>query len=123
MPLNTGLVGGIVTRDKFNVPTNISFEDMFSRLCARMDLNPRDASLGYRFNKDLRRTPYKELANEDQLRTAMANGVGLIERARTKPVVLEIQNLVQSYYSVICVLHCLTSAIYTINSSQLGRQP
>lgn len=94
VPLNTGLVGGIIKREQFNVSTDISFEDLFERLCAKMNLNPRDASLGYKFNKDLRRTKYNELTNEDQLRTALAHGVELIERARTKPVVLEIQNLV-----------------------------
>jgi hypothetical protein len=59
-----------------------------------MNLNPCNASLGYKFNKALRRTKYNELTNEDQLRTALARGVELIERARTRPVVLEIQNLV-----------------------------
>ena len=94
VPLNTGLVGGITKREQFEVSTDISFEDMFERLCAKMNLNPCNASLGYKFNKDLRRTKYNELTNEDQLRTALARGVELIERARTRPVVLEIQNLV-----------------------------
>jgi hypothetical protein len=59
-----------------------------------MGLQRRDALLGYKFNKDLRRAPYHRLTNGDELRAAMARGADLIERARTRRVVLEIQNMV-----------------------------
>jgi hypothetical protein len=61
-----------------------------------MSLQPRGALLGYKFNKDLRRAVHHHLTNEVELRAAMAKGADLIERARTRRVVLEIQNLVSA---------------------------
>jgi hypothetical protein len=65
-----------------------------------MDLEPQNAVLGYKFNKDRRCDPYLNLTNGDQLRAAMAKGADLIERARTRRVVLEIQNLVRPYLNL-----------------------
>lgn len=106
VPLNTGAIGGIITRENIVVPTDISFNDLFSRLCAKMDLDPQGAILGYKFNRDLRRAPYTELKGEDDLHVAMARGVDLIERARKRVVVLEIQNMVSLLFvlSLDCAL-------------------
>jgi hypothetical protein len=107
--LNTGVVGGIISRVELHLPVDISFEDFFSRVCARMDLDPLTAELGYKFHTDRRRDAYHQLANEAQLRTAMTHGVGLMQRVRTRRVTLEIENLVcllmyLCLFSMICIL-------------------
>ena len=89
-------VAGVTTFEELILPVSISFEDFYSKVCAKMDLEPQTTSLGYRFNKDLRRTPYKDLTNEHHLHAAMNKGADLIDRARTRRVVLEIQNMVSS---------------------------
>jgi hypothetical protein len=65
----------------------------------------KTASLGYKFNKDLRREPYQDLANEHQLRVALARGADLIERARKRRVVLEVQNIVST--SLLAMYLCM----------------
>lgn len=65
-----------------------------------MGLERQSVSLGYKFNKNLRRDPYLKLTNEHELRAAMAKGADLIERARKREVVLEIQNMVTMMVSI-----------------------
>lgn len=94
IPLNTGIIGGEVSRIVLRLPVDIPFEDFMSRVCARMGLNPRDASLGYKYPKDLRRSQWHALANEVDLQAAMDCGIGYICRAQKHQVILEIENLV-----------------------------
>lgn len=119
VPLHTGLVGGITTREELNLSTDISFDDFTSQVCTKMDLEPQNAVLGYKFNKDRRRDPYLNLTNADQLRAAMAKGADLIERARTRRVVLEIQNLVRPYLNI---RHATDIKIVFICSNLLARR-
>ncbi|GBE86875.1 hypothetical protein SCP_1001170 [Sparassis crispa] len=93
IPLNTGVVGGTVSRIELKLPTDLPFIDFFSRVCARMDLDPTHAELGYKFHTDKRCEAPHQLANEEQLRGAMACGIGLIQRARSRQIILEIHNL------------------------------
>lgn len=67
-----------------------------------MDVNPQDTAIGYKFNRDLRRADYSPLADDEDLRAAMARGVSLIQRARKRRVVLEIENLVRllSFFNI-----------------------
>jgi hypothetical protein len=65
IPLNTNVVGGIVTYIPLRLPSNLPFEDFFSRICARMDLEPLDAELGYRFEGDRAQDPTFRLANNE----------------------------------------------------------
>jgi hypothetical protein len=92
IPIHTDHVGN--TFDEIVIPTNISFEDFSLRVSAKMGLESETVLLCYKFNKDLRRNPYQDLANEHQLRIALARGADLIKRARKRRVVLEIQNRV-----------------------------
>ena len=39
------------------MPTDISFEDFFSRVCAKMDLLPLKALLRYKFSGDRKNDP------------------------------------------------------------------
>ena len=59
-----------------------------------MDVNPQVTVLGYKFNRDPHCTKYTPLTDEEDLHAAMACGVELIRQARTRRVVLEIENLV-----------------------------
>jgi hypothetical protein len=96
VPLHTGHIGGVKAFEELVLPTDMSFNDFHGRVCGKMGLQQRGALLGYKFNKDLRHAPYHPLTNEDQLHAAMAKGADLIERARTRRVVLEMQNLVSA---------------------------
>jgi hypothetical protein len=95
IPLNTGVVGGIVTRISLQLPTDILFEDFISRVCARMDLNPADSLLGYKLSGDAIRTPPYNLSNEDELREAITKGIKKTQRARSLEVFIEIHNMVR----------------------------
>jgi hypothetical protein len=59
-----------------------------------MKLDPGTADLGYRFSRDLRSVQPPKLATANDFRRAMEEGVKRISRARTRPVILEIVNLV-----------------------------
>lgn len=115
IPLHTGH-----TRTAFEeivIPTNISFEDFYFRVCAKMGLESETVSLGYKFNKDLRRDPYRHLANEHQLRVALARGADLIDRARKRRVVLEIQNMVST--SLLAMSICMLKYVMSLTGVSL----
>lgn len=85
---------GIVSRSMLRIPTDISFDDCFSRFCARMELELLEALLGYKFNGDRVRDPPFCLASEQDLRSAMTKGIEKLKRAQTREIVMEIHNLV-----------------------------
>lgn len=101
IPLNTGVIGGEVSRIELRLPVNISFDDFMSRVCTRMGLDPQTARLGFKYPRDPRRGRWHDLASEEHLRAAMDRGVGYISRARKRRIVLEIENLVRARLSVI----------------------
>ncbi|KAJ2913752.1 hypothetical protein MD484_g6668, partial [Candolleomyces efflorescens] len=92
IPLNTGIVGGIITRIPLRLPSDIGFPDFFDRVCAKMDLDPTKAQLGYRLAGEPVRNVYR-LGMEEDLRTAMDKLLHKMKRARTKEHVLEIENM------------------------------
>jgi hypothetical protein len=67
IPINTGVVRGTVSRVTIPLALDISFEDFFSRVCACMDLDPLEASLGYKFHTDRAQDAPHQLSNEEQL--------------------------------------------------------
>ncbi|KZP22978.1 hypothetical protein FIBSPDRAFT_889874 [Athelia psychrophila] len=93
VPLNTGVANGLVSRVDIRLPVDISFDDAISRITARMDLDPLKCHLGYKYHDDKRRGDSHQLTDEDQWRAAIDHGIQLIRRARTRRVVLEIENL------------------------------
>ncbi|KAJ8582876.1 hypothetical protein M405DRAFT_846184 [Rhizopogon salebrosus TDB-379] len=93
VPLNTGTAGANVSRVQMRLPLDITFEDFFSRVCAKMDLDPSGAQLGYKFSTDRVRDDPNQLSSELQLREAMERGERLLNRARTREIILEIHNL------------------------------
>lgn len=94
IPLNTEVAGGVVTRVFLQLPSDIIFGDFFSRVCARMDISPTDALLGYKFSGDPARTLPYHLSNEEELHDAIKKGIGKMKRSRTREVFIEIHNLV-----------------------------
>lgn len=116
VPCHTGHVSSTTTFEEIILPTNISFGDFYSRVCSKMDLEPQTVSLGFKFNRDLRRDPYRDLTNEHQLRAAMAHGVYLIQRARKRRVVLEIRNMVS--HSSLPIYKSLTYHLPAATSSR-----
>ena len=98
--LNTGVVGGVIVRVNLRLPTDIPFADFFNRVCARMDLDPLDAKLGYKYGSDRVRDPPNQLSNEEELRVAMEKGRNKLRLARTQEVILEIHNLVCQFFNL-----------------------
>jgi hypothetical protein len=100
LPLNTGVVGATVTWTSLRLPTDLEFNDFFSRICAKMDIDPEQATLGYLLTGD-RAADIHRLENEEDLRDGMERLLGKIRRARTRQPEMEIRNLVgpcQSYF-------------------------
>jgi hypothetical protein len=94
VPLNTGVVGGIVTYVPLRLPADLSFADFYSRVCAKMDLDPAAAELAYKITGDLVRAPAFRLNYEGDYNEAMRKMREKTRRARTREVVLTIQNMV-----------------------------
>lgn len=94
VPLNTNVVGGIVSQKPLHLPVDLSFEDFFTRVCAHMELDPLNVNIGYKFSGDRKTDPAFRLATEEDLRGAMQRGIDKIRRARSREVIMEIFNLV-----------------------------
>ncbi|KAI0055787.1 hypothetical protein BV25DRAFT_1921523 [Artomyces pyxidatus] len=93
IPRNTGVQGAAVVRVNLTVPFDIPFPDFFDRVCAQMDLHPANAKLGYKYHTDRVRDPPHQLSTAQELREAMEIGWGLMRRARTRVIQMEIHNL------------------------------
>lgn len=101
-----------------------SFEDFFSRICAKMDLDPKEAELGYKYHGDRARDPPHQLSNTDQLLEAFGRGCRLLKRARGRDVVLEIHNLVS--FSFVCsrdLIELMGSPVQTKQSGVTSCSP
>ena len=80
---------------------NIPYGDFYDQICARMDLNPKDATLGYKFEVDLKRSIIQLPSNTPTVfDTMLVKTKARIARACTRAVVLEIHNLVCSILSI-----------------------
>jgi hypothetical protein len=95
VPLNTGILGGKVTRTApFEVASDTTFNDFLDQVCRIMVLDPDTAQLGYKFSTDLRRGRATPLLNHDSYRHALEECIRRNARARVHPVLMEIENLV-----------------------------
>ncbi|KAI0350328.1 hypothetical protein OH77DRAFT_1514416 [Trametes cingulata] len=93
IPRNTGVPGAIVSHVTIQFPLDISFADFFDRVCAQMDLHPANTQIGYKYHTDRVRDPPHRLSNEQELREALDVGANLMQRARSRVIVMEIHNL------------------------------
>ncbi|KAI6094206.1 hypothetical protein EDD16DRAFT_1722022 [Pisolithus croceorrhizus] len=74
VPLNTGVVGGTVSHVQLCFALDVDFKDFFSRVYAKMDLDPK-------------------LSDSEQLSEAFERGCQLMKQACGRQVILEIHNL------------------------------
>lgn len=95
VPLNTAVIGSLVTRRELHIPSDLTFADFYSRMCANMDLNPSEASVGYKFHTDHARDPPRELSSESDYLPMMQEMVRKVLAARTRNPVLFLHNLVR----------------------------
>ena len=95
VPLNTTIVGGLVTRRELRIPSELIFADFFSRVCANMDLQPEDASIGYKYHNDRAKDPPRQLSDESEYTAMMAETVRKVLAARSRNPVLFLHNLVR----------------------------
>ena len=82
------------TRD-IEIDVDITLQDFVSRMCANMELDPTTAQIGWKSNDDAKRAPARQLATEDDLKTAFRDLLRLKNYTRrTKEVVMHIIHLV-----------------------------
>jgi hypothetical protein len=91
---------------------DILFGDFYDRVCARMDLDPKDVALGYKFDVDPKnsivRLPSNDLAAFNKMLEKIKSR---IVRTHTRAMILEIHELV-----------CLTHSIEIIGCSFVDRR-
>jgi len=95
VPLNSTIVGGLVTRRELRIPSDLIFADFYSRMCAQMDLNPDGASIGYKFHTDRMKDAPRQLSNESEYQAMMQEMVRRVLAARSRNPVLSLYNLVR----------------------------
>ena len=93
--LNTAIVGGLITHRELRIPSDLTFADFFSRVCANMDIKPEDASIGYKYHNDRARDPPRQLGSEDEYVAMMGEMVRKVLAARSRNPVLFLHNLVR----------------------------
>jgi len=94
VPLNTTIVGGLVTRRELRIPSNLIFADFYSRMCVNMDLDPNEASIGYKFHTDRAKDVPRQLSNELEYLAMMQEMIRKVLAAQTRNPVLFLHNLV-----------------------------
>ncbi|KAF7328413.1 hypothetical protein MVEN_02557000 [Mycena venus] len=75
------------------IPANIPSIDFFSRIHARMNIDPATATLGWKESQDRRRDPHNRLSTAQDLSDAFKRLITLQNRRRKKPVIMEVVNL------------------------------
>ena len=95
VPLNTVIVGGLVTRREFRIPSDLTFADFFSRVCANMDVQPEEALIGYKYHNDRAKDPPRQLKDESEYVVMMMEMVRKVLAARSRTPVLFLHNLVR----------------------------
>ncbi|KAF8811481.1 hypothetical protein BYT27DRAFT_7277025 [Phlegmacium glaucopus] len=86
IPINDGKA----TRD-IEINIDIPLQDFVSRMCANMGLDPTTAEIGWKSGDDAKRAPARQLATEDDLKTAFRDLLKLKNNTRrTKEVVMHI---------------------------------
>ena len=106
-------------RDEIAFEWDTPLGDFYDRVCARMDVDPRTARIGYKFEVDPKRSIREIPPGNTTGYNAMLDKVkDRIARARTRQVILEIHNLVRLFccLSIIILTNCEKEA------KRLGRK-
>ncbi|THU97007.1 hypothetical protein K435DRAFT_857992 [Dendrothele bispora CBS 962.96] len=93
IPVGTDIVRGTISTTSLRLDFTIAFGDFFSRVCAKMELDPLQALIGYKFSDDRVKDPARRLTNDDEFQDALAKVKDKMRRARTREVVMIIHNL------------------------------
>ncbi|KAJ7709051.1 hypothetical protein B0H17DRAFT_916406 [Mycena rosella] len=76
------------------IPADIPADDFFSRIHARMNVDPATAILGWKESQERRRDPHRRLETAEDLGGAFKQLIALQKSSRRKkPVIMEIANL------------------------------
>ena len=74
---------------------DIPYGDFYDRVCARMDLDPKEAILGYKFEVDPKKSIIRLPSdNLTVFNTMLEKTKARIQRARTRAVILQVHDLV-----------------------------
>ena len=86
----------VTVQKQFSFESDIPYNDLRSRSCANLDLDPSTAELAYKISGlDGPKTLPSALSSDDDFLHAMSCICGLISRARTKEYGIEIVNIVR----------------------------
>ena len=67
VPLNTNVMGGIISQKPLCLPVDLSFKGFFTHVCTHMELDPLNANISYKFSGDCKTDPAFCLATEKDL--------------------------------------------------------
>jgi hypothetical protein len=108
------------TKD-IEIDVDITLQDFISRMCANMGLNPMTAQIGWKSNDDAKRAHARQLATEDDLKTAFGDLLKLKNNTRrTKEVVMNIIHLVS--HPLWCIVITSLILLRTRSQSKLQRR-
>jgi hypothetical protein len=95
VPLKSFRRNDTPSRAEITFEWEILYGDFYDRICARMDLDPKEAALGYKFEGDAKKSIIRLPSNDSMTFDTMLDKVkSRIARARTRAVILEIHDLV-----------------------------
>ena len=95
VPLKQSRRTDTISRAEIAFEWDVLHGDFYDRVCARMDLDPKEAILGYKFELDPKSSILQLPQNDPHIFDGMLEKIkSRIARARTCTVVLEIHNLV-----------------------------
>lgn len=99
VPLKKSRRNDLMSRAEIAFEWDVLYGDFYDRVCARMDLIPEEAILGYKFDVDSKRNIILLPQNGPDVFNSMLDKTkSRIARARTRAVVLEIHDLVRSIW-------------------------
>ena len=85
------------SRAEITFEWSILYGDFYDCICARMDINPREVTLGYKFEADAKKSIIQLPSNDPTTFDTMLEKVrSCIARAHTHAVILEIDDLMCS---------------------------
>ncbi|KAK7015359.1 hypothetical protein R3P38DRAFT_3204594 [Favolaschia claudopus] len=93
VPTNSNVVGAPRVTRTLRYVRNADFAQAWNEICHHMGLDPYTACLGYKWDNDKANATIHALANAKDWQDCLENGIGQTERARTRNVTCNIQNL------------------------------
>lgn len=92
---NSAIAGAQRKKSRLDLEVSLSFDDFWSRACAKMDLDPNDAELGWKFEGQLKGDLCNELGSADDLEDLFEKAIQKEKRKHTRDVEVNMHNLVR----------------------------